>query len=312
MKPFIRAIEIWVPSTDHLHLQMGDSIYGKLSTFRDASKARRFAYDEGLPGKAWSTGHPIVLPSLEGTCFLRAEEAKQAGLSSAVAMPIFSGEFIKAVIVFFCGDDDEHFGAIEVWHCDTRESYDLRLMEGYFGSMDLFRFLSENTSFRKGTGLPGVVWEQNMPVILSDLGQSHSFIRNQDAQESGVTSGLGIPCSHEPEKIYVMDFLSARGTPIARRMEIWALDPVRHCLAITSSYDEQGRLLVDEYARLSLGKGEGAIGRVWLSGIPGALEGLENDESFPISRACEAGLHTLLAIPYIRDGQLQAIVTLYN
>ncbi len=312
MKPFIRAIEIWVPSADHMHLELGDSIYSELPEFKASSEAICFAYDEGLPGKAWASGHPIVLPKLEDTFFLRAAEARQAGLTSAVAMPVFSGEFLRAVMVFLCGDGAEHHGAIEVWHCDTREGYDLKLMNGYFGSMDHFRFLSEKTSFRKGTGLPGLVWERDMPIILSDLGKTHGFIRSEGAEQAGVTSGLGIPCTHDPEQIYVMDFLSARGTPIARRMEIWQPDEKRENLCIHSAYCGRGIPIVDNYAQHCLQKGEGAIGRAWLTGIPSALDGLKEDTSIPVTNAFQSGFKSLLAIPIIRDGWLKSVVTMYT
>ncbi|WP_245318451.1 hypothetical protein [Bradyrhizobium sp. DOA1] len=37
-------------------------LYGEgLSAFKAVSEDLRFGYDEGLPGKAWASGHPVIL-----------------------------------------------------------------------------------------------------------------------------------------------------------------------------------------------------------------------------------------------------------
>ncbi|MCP5365857.1 MAG: GAF domain-containing protein, partial [Hyphomicrobiales bacterium] len=113
---FIRAIEIWVPCKNRRRLELGAGLYGPLSEFETASHAISFGFDEGLPGKAWAAGHPIVLKNLTGSYFKRGEVAQAAGLTCGVALPIFAGSFLLAVIVLFCGDDRNHVGAIELWH----------------------------------------------------------------------------------------------------------------------------------------------------------------------------------------------------
>ena len=40
----------------------------------------RFGFDEGLPGKAWAAGHPIILKEFENSYFKRTEAAKAVGL----------------------------------------------------------------------------------------------------------------------------------------------------------------------------------------------------------------------------------------
>ena len=39
---------------------------------------------------------------------------------------------------------------------------------------EVFGFASRKTTFRKGVGLPGLVWERNEPVIMADLGKRWS------------------------------------------------------------------------------------------------------------------------------------------
>ena len=92
MKTFVRAAEIWVPTKDGTQLQFLDGLYGPLGEFRAASEQMRFGRDEGLPGKAWATGHPVILKEFENSYFKRTEAAKAVGLTCGVALPVFAGD----------------------------------------------------------------------------------------------------------------------------------------------------------------------------------------------------------------------------
>jgi hypothetical protein len=113
-KTFIRAVEIWVPTPDRQQLQFSDGFYGPLAEFRAISETMRFGFDEGLPGRAWSAGRPVILKEFSNSYFKRIEAAKAAGLTCGVALPVFTGPQLKAVVVLFCGDDEAHVGAIEL------------------------------------------------------------------------------------------------------------------------------------------------------------------------------------------------------
>ena len=97
MKTFIRVAEIWVPTKDRTQLQFLDGLYGPLGEFRAVSEQMTFGFDEGLPGKAWATRHPIILKKFENSYFKRTEAAKAAGLTCGVALPVFAGELLMAV-----------------------------------------------------------------------------------------------------------------------------------------------------------------------------------------------------------------------
>ena len=118
-----------------------------------------FSPGEGLPGTAWAQRRPIVLKNLDVPYFKRAEAARAAGLTCGIALPIFAGEFLLAVAVFFCGDDEEHVGAIELWSNNPAESHELGLIDGYYGSAEVFERDSRYIKFRPGFGLPGIVWQ---------------------------------------------------------------------------------------------------------------------------------------------------------
>jgi hypothetical protein len=122
MKPFIKATEIWAPARDKLQLELVSSNYGDLAGFKEISEKKRFDYDHGLPGKAWAAGHPLVLTQFENSYFERTEAAKAAGISAGIALPVFAGDCLTGVVVFLCGDDEDSAGAIELWHCDTKNS----------------------------------------------------------------------------------------------------------------------------------------------------------------------------------------------
>ena len=109
MKTFIRVVELWVPDRTRTRLEYGGGLCSnEYSEFRALSEDTLFAYNEGLPGKAWASGHPIILTEFSGTYFKRKDEAKEAGLTCGVALPVFAGEFLMAVMVLFCGDDEKH------------------------------------------------------------------------------------------------------------------------------------------------------------------------------------------------------------
>src|SRR5712691_6703552 len=88
MKTFVRVAEIWVPTKDRTQLQFLDGLYGPLKGFRAVSEQMRFRLDEGLPGKAWAAGHPIILKEFANSYFVRTEAAKTAGLTCGVALPV--------------------------------------------------------------------------------------------------------------------------------------------------------------------------------------------------------------------------------
>ena len=127
MKTFIRAAEVWVPSRDRALLEFAGGLYGIASQFGSISRSMCFGRCEGLPGRAWDEGRPIVLKNLEGSYFLRAIAARAAGLTCAIAIPVFLCDVLSAVVVFFCGDPEAHAGAIELWHNDPRDRKSTRL-----------------------------------------------------------------------------------------------------------------------------------------------------------------------------------------
>ena len=125
MKTFIRVVEVWVPSADGTLLEFGGGMYDHARGSGTISRHRVFGRGEGLPGRAWESGRPIIKKRLADSYFLRARAAAAKGLSWAVALPQFHGIQLKSVLLNFCGDDAAHAGAIELWHNEPSRSPDM-------------------------------------------------------------------------------------------------------------------------------------------------------------------------------------------
>ena len=312
MKTFIRAAEVWVPSTDRTLLEWGAGLYRNAPRFAAVSKTLCFGHGEGLPGHAWEQGRPIVLKVFEGSYFRRTAAAHAEGITCGIAVPIFAGDILTSVLVVFCGDDAEHAGAIELWGNEPSESADMTLVDGYYGSTaDTFEYISRRTTFRRGNGLPGLVWESGLPVFLEDLGKSARFLRADTAQKVGINRGFAVPCPVRGDAAYVLAFLSALGTPIARRFEIWRPDAEREHLHLAGGFCEQGGRITAAPAHLALARGQGTIGQVLITGVPG----LSNDGGAEPNgwgrAAAELGLESLLVMPVLVAGRLVAAAAWY-
>jgi hypothetical protein len=312
VKTFIRIMEYWVPSRDRTYLEYGGGSYGNAKRFGALSRALCFARGEGLPGQAWEAGHPIVLKELEGSVFRRTEAARAEGLTCGIAVPIFAGDFLTAVMVIFCGDDDAHAGAIELWRNDAAASKDMTLVDGYYGTTgDSFEFISRRASFRRGHGLPGLAWERGVPVFMEDLGKSARFLRADSAVRVGINRGLAIPCPTRNDEHYVIAFLSALATPIARRLEMWEPDASRSRLHRTAGFCEVTGVFGESTDGPWLDRGQGTIGTPFLTGIPAASDQAGSEPAGIGASAQQAGLEALVAMPVLRDGRLAAVVAWY-
>jgi hypothetical protein len=216
-----------------------------------------------------------------------------------------------AVMVLFCGDDEKHVGAIELWQNDADVSHEMGLVDGYYGTADMFEFNSRHTKFPRGFGLPGRTWKAGMPLIIKDLHNSKRFLRWEEASEIGINCGVGIPYTTSPEKTWVMTFLSAQATPIARRFEIWVPDAARSALVFQSGDCSKNTELEQLYASKSIGKGEGSIGGAWATGMPAINEHLKVDESVASQAARAAGMNQIVVLPVIESAQLKAVLAWY-
>jgi hypothetical protein len=302
---FIRVAEVWTPDGDVLRLADGN--YGTLSAFAEISQSLSFAKGEGLPGRAWAEEHPFVLNNFDDETFLRSEAAASAGLTSAVAIPVFAAADLKAVLVVFCGTDPDHAGAIEIW--EDRGGR-LVLDDGFYGNAESFAAASRTISFGHGQGLPGGVWAAKVPILMRDLGRPGAFVRSAQASEAKLETGLGLPVPVPGGKRYVLTLLSAPHTPIARRFELWDVRPqrigiTRHAELIDGFCEREGQLWPQQNPPVdpkSVEMWQGPIGHVLGTGLPHVQSGLTG---------LPAKYGQMIALPIYRDAELDYVVAWY-
>jgi GAF domain len=307
---FIRVAEVWVPDAGRTLLEFGGGLYGSARRFGALSRSMCFGRGEGLPGEAWDSGRPVVLQKFEGSNFRRTQAAQAEGLTCGIALPIFAGDLLTAVLVLFCGDDEARAGAIEIWHNDPANGKDMTLADGYYGNTaDAFEFISRRTSFRPGTGLPGLAWQSGLPVFMPDLGKGGRFLRADSAVKVGINRGFALPCSTRGTDTYVMAFLSALATPIVQRFESWLPDPDGSALRLSEGFCERaGALDVGGEPALH---GIGALGRALASCVPVIAEQAADEPGSVGLAAREHGLASLVALPVLREGRVVAVVAWY-
>ena len=311
MKSFIRAVELWAPDDNRGSLEFKDGLYAdELAEFREISELAIFAHDEGLPGKAWAAGHPIILTEFADSYFRRADEARLFGLTCGVAIPILAGSEIKAVFGLLCGsDNDEGVGAVELWHNDAERSAEMTLVDGYYGTARDFEFNSRHTTIPRGYGLPGRAWKADDPVIVTDLGENSQFMRAKEAAGAGIDVGLAIPYKTSASETWVISFLSAAKTPIARRFEIWKA--AGDVLSFQAGHCSSDTDLAATFAGKTIAKGEGSLGEAWATGLPVIAPDLTSDRCCAARAALKAGLKQTLVLPVMRDGAFSTAIAWY-
>lgn len=300
---FIQATEVWVPDATGERLVRADGVYGSHQNFEDTSASRSFAKGEGLPGLAWAEGRPIILRDLDNDVFQRSEAAKQTGLGAAAAIPVFSRNTLKGVLLMLCGEDDTRVGAVELWHCNEAPGSVMQLDEGFYGGAQKFAEVSERTEFKRGQGLPGGVWASGAPMLMRDLGRGYGFVRAESAGEAGLTTGLGVPIPTPTGSSYVLTLLSAPATPIARRFELWDVVPGRggqqsRGVLVDGLCESEGPLWGTERRVLPW---QGAVGRAMATGVPVA-------EAAPRTGAGSLNYAGMVALPVHAHGEVTRVV----
>ena len=316
MNTFIRVAEVWAPSEDGSLLELRDGLFDAAPAFGASTRSLCFGRAEGLPGNAWEEGRPILLSRLEGTFFRRTAAARAAGLTCAMALPIFVGDRLTSVVVLLCGDEaqrDASVGAIELWRNDPRVESDLRLADGYFGVTDPeLEALTRDSFLPRGQGLPGLAWQREAAVFIENIGESRHFLRAQTAASAGIVRGLALPCSTRTHQTWVVSLLSSQQTPIARRIESWLPDESGQRLQRAFGFCERAGTLVAGAQSAAPASALGPIGLAWGSAAAqvagaGAAAGRDWSQTWQA-----AGLRSVLAIPLVGDDEkVSEVVALY-
>jgi len=142
---------------------------------------------------------------------------------------------------------------------------------------------------------------------MPDLGKGSRFLRSESAVKVGINRGFALACGSTDGRHHVGAFLSALDTPIVRRFEVWQRDGEQ--LARVSGFCEvQGEL----GASLVLAeRGQGTLGRAFLTGVPVVGDDALTEPAGLGALLQHAGVHTLVAIPILRDGRCVAVMAWY-
>ena len=219
---------------------------------------------------------------------------------------------VDPAVAFTPDTTAQQAGAIELWRNRPAESKDMLLDDGYYGAIsNVFEFISRRTALRKGNGLPGQVWQSGLPLFLEDLGKGSRFLRADSAQQVGINRGFALPCATADGDHHVMAFLSALGTPLVRRFEIWLPDPASSYLLRSQGFCERLGTLDAGPVNERVGKGQGALGRTFATGVPGISLQAANEPGGVGTGANAAGLTAVVALPVLRLGEVVAVVAWY-
>lgn len=301
---FIKAVEIWVPTPDRTRLTLKNGHYGELDYFERISRGMQLAYDEGLPGKCWAAGHPLMLKDLGNSYFQRGDAAMTVGLSSATAIPHFVDNVLTGVTVLFCGDNAHHVGAIELWHAPAGEPQ-MKLYDGYFGKAEKFEFASRHTQFSRKVGLPGIVWDTGLPLIMEDLGKAEQFLRRDDAAKVGIGRGIGFPVAARGDDAWMLVMLSAQNSPIAQGFALWKPDAPSGCWRFISGYSESGEDIGSAYGGKALPLDVGPMAEATVE-ARSVVAPLQTPGSLP---DLVSGAASVLVLPAFVKGNIAAALT---
>jgi hypothetical protein len=148
-------------------------------------------------------------------------------------------------------------------------------------------------------------------VLIKDIGEARQFLRAEDAAGSGLNFGLAIPYTNGRDETWVISFLSAFSTPIARRCEIWQPGPEDGVLTFRSGYCSSGTNLDAIFSGKTIRKGEGALGQAFATISPVIGSDVKREASIAERAAAKAGLRRTFALPVLSGDQLQAVVAWY-
>lgn len=316
MNTFIRIVEVWTPTEDGASLELSSGLFPGAAAFEAITRQMIFARGEGLPGRAWEVGHPLMMRELSGSYFKRAAAARALDLTCAVACPVFRGEALQCVVVLLMGGAASSVGTVELWRNDGRISSDMALVDGYFGASDQAAELEALTRegwLPRGAGAPGLAWQKGETVCIADIARSKRFLRKDAALTLGIDRALAVPCSVRGTSSWVLALLSAPSTPIALRVEVWTQPPGRtDGLVRSSGFCESAGELPSGAGTVHKLEALGAVGTAWRTGVAQASTLLPTPGTLADQQALHAsGVRSVLALPVLMDDAVNEVVALY-
>ena len=83
-------------------------------------------------------------------------------------------------------------------------------------------------------------------------------------------------------------------------------------LRFNSGYSELGVDLEESYKMVSINRGEGVPGKVYLAGVPTITEDLNDVKTQRADKLIASGLSSSIVFPVLEQGKWKAIVAMYS
>ena len=126
------------------------------------------------------------------------------------------------------GDAETTLTPTRIWHLD----------EG--GSYETFRRVTEETTFEKGVGLPGRIWQSGEPAWIVNVQTDPNFPRAKLEERLGVKGAFGFPVVVDGEIVAVLEFFADE-----------EMEPDESLLMMVRTLGEQvGRVIERQRARI--------------------------------------------------------------
>ena len=165
---------------------------------------------KACPGQAWETGHPIVLTAVARLLRSSAPQPRKPRADlRALPCPSLSVTTSASVTGDLLWRRPGRMPAPSSSGTTTpSKSKDMTLVDGYYGTTgDTFEFISRRTSFRAGTGLPGLAWDSRPAGVPARSGRGSALSARRQRREGGHQPRLGLPCASADGEHYVLAFL---------------------------------------------------------------------------------------------------------
>jgi hypothetical protein len=185
------ALEVWGQEDgDTLKLQSG--YYGDFDSFRRLSAAVRFERGAGLPGRAWSSQLPELLPNVSlSDSFIRAAAALSFDLTTGLSWPCYGTT--PSIAVMLGTKSTPIARGVEVWvPADKKEDKNtLVLRAAEYRDVPPVMALEPGATVRSGEGFLGQAYVEGMPQVIESADGFDS--RTRHAFACGINRGIVIP-----------------------------------------------------------------------------------------------------------------------
>lgn len=134
----------------------------------------------------------------------------QYRVASVLAMSLDEKDTVLQILEIVCKSLGWYVG--ELWSLDAKTQKLTHFAAWADVSADMGSFVkaSEKLQFAKGEGLPGRVWQREVPTWSRDVTQEKMFPRKAVAKELGIRGAFAVPLGSGKSFVGVMEFFSNR------------------------------------------------------------------------------------------------------